>query len=192
MARTSELLSSCWTSAGAVVPVLCGDVSAFTVEKRVAAVAKARDREIGISAPDLVVARDTRLSGAGQTARRECGVGPDGHDAQDGEKRGTTANEMVLMRYPGNPIVTASAVPRVNSTHNSAIVKRADGDYAGVFRVDEISMRFTLHVGFSRDGIAWEIEPDPLVRQGNDAEVLVTDQSYDPRLTRIDDTYYLS
>jgi hypothetical protein len=75
MARTSELLSSCWTSAGAVVPVLCGDVSAFTVEKRVAAVAKARDREIGISAPDLVVARDTRLSGAGQTARRECGAG---------------------------------------------------------------------------------------------------------------------
>jgi beta-1,4-mannooligosaccharide/beta-1,4-mannosyl-N-acetylglucosamine phosphorylase len=102
------------------------------------------------------------------------------------------ANETVFTRYPGNPIITASAVPRANSIHNSAIVKRAEGDYAGVFRVDEISMRLTLHVGFSRDGIAWEIDPDPLVMQSDDAEVLVTDQSYDPRLTRIDDTYHLT
>src|ERR1035438_5001242 len=35
------------------------------------------------------------------------------------------ANETVFKRYAGNPIVTASAVPRANSIHNSAIVKRA-------------------------------------------------------------------
>ena len=71
------------------------------------------------------------------------------------------ANETVFTRYPGNPVVTAAAVPRANSIHNSAIVKRGDGDYAGVFRVDEISMDFTLHVGFSKDGIDWAIDPEP-------------------------------
>ena len=69
------------------------------------------------------------------------------------------ANETVFTRYPGNPIVTAAAVPRANSIHNSAIVKRGDDDYAGVFRVDEISMDFTLHVGFSKDGTDWAIDP---------------------------------
>jgi len=44
------------------------------------------------------------------------------------------ANETVFKRYAGNPIVTASAVPRANSIHNSAIVKRGEGDYAAVFR----------------------------------------------------------
>ena len=91
------------------------------------------------------------------------------------------ANETVFERYPGNPIVTASAVPRANSIHNPAIVKRGEGDYAGVFRVDEISLSLTLHVGRSHDGIAWQIDPDPLVMRSDDAEVSVTAQSYDPR-----------
>jgi beta-1,4-mannooligosaccharide/beta-1,4-mannosyl-N-acetylglucosamine phosphorylase len=102
------------------------------------------------------------------------------------------ANETVFVRYRGNPIITARNVPRANSIHNSAVVKRGDDDYAGVFRVDEVNMRFTLHTGFSRDGIEWEIKPAPLVMQSDDAEVFVTDQSYDPRLTRIDSTYYLT
>src|ERR1039458_9363653 len=102
------------------------------------------------------------------------------------------ANETVFKRYAGNPIVTASAVPRANSIHNSAIVKRGEGDYAGVFRVDEISMDFVLRVGFSRDGISWDIAPEPLQMQINDPEVFVTSYSYDPRLTLLEGTYYLT
>jgi len=102
------------------------------------------------------------------------------------------ANETVFRRYPGNPIVTAAAVPRANSIHNSAIVKRGDGDWAGVFRVDEISMDFTLHTGFSADGIAWEIDPEPLAMESDDPDVVMTPHSYDPRLTRIEHTYYLT
>jgi beta-1,4-mannooligosaccharide/beta-1,4-mannosyl-N-acetylglucosamine phosphorylase len=101
-------------------------------------------------------------------------------------------NETVFSRHPGNPVVTAAAVPRANSIHNSAIVKRPEGDYAGVFRVDEISMSFTLHVGFSPDGVAWEIDPEPLRMESGDPDVFVTEQSYDPRLTRLGDTYYLT
>ena len=102
------------------------------------------------------------------------------------------ANETVFTRYPGNPIVTAEAVPRANTIHNSAIVKRGDGDYAGVFRVDETSMAFTLHVGFSRDGLEWTIAPDKLRMESETPDVFATDQSYDPRLTPIDGTYHLT
>ena len=102
------------------------------------------------------------------------------------------ANETVFKRYAGNPIVTASAVPRANSIHNSAIVKRGEGDYAAVFRVDEISLDCVLHVGFSQDGINWDIDPDPIQMRSSDPEIFATNFSYDPRLTRLEDTYYLT
>ena len=83
-------------------------------------------------------------------------------------------------------------MPRANSIHNSAIVKRGEGDYAAVFRVDEISFEFVLHVGFSRDGINWDIDPEPIRMQSSNPEVSVESTSYDPRLTLLDDTYYLT
>ncbi len=101
------------------------------------------------------------------------------------------ANETVFRRYAGNPIITANAVPRANSIHNSAIVK-FQGGYAGVFRVDEHDMRFRLHAGKSPDGIRWEILPDEIRMQRDDPEVTVNDLSYDPRITQLNDTYYIT
>lgn len=99
------------------------------------------------------------------------------------------ANETVFRRYSGNPVVTASAVPRANSIHNSAIVRFGDG-YAGVFRVDELDFNFTMHIGFSDDGIDWRIDPDPVKMELADPEMPVEERAYDPRLTQIDDTFY--
>ena len=59
MAQVPDLLATCWTSAGDLVPGRNGDVSPLTVEERVAAVAKAGYRGFGIAAPDLAVVRDT-------------------------------------------------------------------------------------------------------------------------------------
>jgi beta-1,4-mannooligosaccharide/beta-1,4-mannosyl-N-acetylglucosamine phosphorylase len=101
------------------------------------------------------------------------------------------ANETVFKRYQGNPIITAKAVPRANSIHNSAIVKFGDG-FAGIFRVDELDMAYRLHVGRSRDGVRWQIDPRPLKMAGDDPEVTMADHSYDPRVTRLGDTYYVT
>lgn len=101
------------------------------------------------------------------------------------------ANETVFKRYKGNPIITAKAVPRANSIHNSAIVK-FKSEFRGIFRVDEIDMSFTLHVGKSKDGIDWSIDPHPVEFESSDPEVNVTQQSYDPRVTQIQDTYYIT
>jgi beta-1,4-mannooligosaccharide/beta-1,4-mannosyl-N-acetylglucosamine phosphorylase len=101
------------------------------------------------------------------------------------------ANETVFKRYEGNPIVTAEAVPRANSIHNSAIVPFNDG-FIGVFRVDEVDMNFTLHLGRSKDGINWDIEPGKINFISDNPEVSVSNYSYDPRITKIDDTYYIT
>ena len=101
------------------------------------------------------------------------------------------ANETVFKRYKGNPIVTAKAVPRANSIHNSAIVKYGKG-YAGIFRIDEIDMNFTMHLGSSKDGINWEIDPEVLLIDTNDPYLKTKDRTYDPRLTQIGDTFYFT
>jgi len=101
------------------------------------------------------------------------------------------ANETVFRRYKGNPIITAEAVPRANSIHNSAIVSFGKG-YAGIFRVDEIDLNFTMHLGTSRDGIKWEIDPEPLKMECDDPEISIKARTYDPRLTKIGDTYYFT
>ena len=101
------------------------------------------------------------------------------------------ANETVFKRYKGNPIITSAAVPRANSIHNSAIVPFEDG-YAGIFRVDEIDFNFTMHVGKSKDGIKWDIEPGILELQCDDPDIAINSRTYDPRLTKLDDTFYFT
>jgi sugar phosphate isomerase/epimerase len=59
MANLPDLLASCWTTAGDVVPSRNGDVSAHGVEERVTAAARAGYRGFGIAAPDLAVVRAT-------------------------------------------------------------------------------------------------------------------------------------
>ncbi|MBU1084242.1 MAG: glycoside hydrolase family 130 protein [Candidatus Omnitrophota bacterium] len=101
------------------------------------------------------------------------------------------ANETVFKRYKGNPIVTSKDVPRANSIHNSAIVPVEDG-YAGIFRVDEIDLNFTMHVGKSKDGIDWKIDPAPIKMECGNLDIPIKARTYDPRLTKIGDTYYFT
>lgn len=101
------------------------------------------------------------------------------------------ANETVFTRYAGNPIITPAHLPRANSIHNSAIVRFGDG-YAGVFRVDEIDFNFTLHVGFSKDGYAWDLSPEVIKMDPIKPDLATNARTYDPRLTQIDDIYYLT
>jgi beta-1,4-mannooligosaccharide/beta-1,4-mannosyl-N-acetylglucosamine phosphorylase len=101
------------------------------------------------------------------------------------------ANETVFQRYKNNPIITAKAVPSANSIHNSAIVRFGDA-YAGVFRVDQTNLHYVLHSGFSKDGINWDINPTPIKMISDDPDISMATLSYDPRVTKIDDTYYIT
>jgi sugar phosphate isomerase/epimerase len=57
--ETPELLASCWTSAGNVMPLRGSDRSPIPIRKRIEAVARAGYTGFGLTRPDLVAARET-------------------------------------------------------------------------------------------------------------------------------------
>ena len=103
------------------------------------------------------------------------------------------ANETILKRYEGNPIITAEAVPTANTIFNSAAVRFGKG-YAGVFRVDTQNLECELHVGFSDDGIHWRIDPERIVVQTDDPDATSGGpvNPYDPRVTPIDGEFIVT
>ncbi len=89
-----------------------------------------------------------------------------------------------------NPIIKRDILPNGNSVFNSAVVP-FKGKFAGVFRIDDKERMLRLHRGFSEDGIHWQIDPKQLELIGKDGSrtrVL----GYDPRVVKIEDTYYIS
>jgi beta-1,4-mannooligosaccharide/beta-1,4-mannosyl-N-acetylglucosamine phosphorylase len=101
----------------------------------------------------------------------------------------------VLWRSSRNPIIARDQIPRANSIFNSAVVPFEDG-FAGVFRVDDTARTMNLHAGRSRDGVAWDIDPEPIgfepaeERVGEIREGF--EHAYDPRVTWLEDRYYVT
>jgi beta-1,4-mannooligosaccharide/beta-1,4-mannosyl-N-acetylglucosamine phosphorylase len=101
----------------------------------------------------------------------------------------------VLWRSSRNPIITRAVVPRANSIFNSAVVPFGGG-FAGVFRVDDTRRAMNIHVGRSKDGVAWEIDPQPMTLEPADDRVRDIQgaflYAYDPRVTWLEDRYYVT
>src|SRR3989338_8933374 len=53
-------------------------------------------------------------------------------------------------------------------------------------------MTYQLHAGRSRDGIHWRIDPKPVKMVSDDPDIMVREHSYDPRITKIGATYYVT
>ena len=86
-----------------------------------------------------------------------------------------------IWRYSKNPVIPRDLLPDSNSIFNSAIVPFRDG-YAGVFRCDDKNRRMTLHAGFSKDGLKWDINPETIRFEGADPEIGEWVYGYDPRV----------
>ena len=97
----------------------------------------------------------------------------------------------VLWRFQNNPVIGRYHIPTSNSIFNSAVVP-FNGGFAGVFRVDDRSVRMNLHIGFSQDGINWEIENHPIQMEAGNTDLVHSDYRYDPRITFIDGTFWLT
>ncbi len=97
----------------------------------------------------------------------------------------------VVWRYSENPIIGRYGTPTSNSIFNSAVVPYKDG-FAGVFRCDNKAVQMNIHAGFSKDGINWEIEPEPVTMQAGNTEMIHSDYKYDPRVAFIEDRYWVT
>jgi beta-1,4-mannooligosaccharide/beta-1,4-mannosyl-N-acetylglucosamine phosphorylase len=96
-----------------------------------------------------------------------------------------------VWRYSKNPVIPRDLLPTSNSIFNSAVVP-FEGGFAGVFRCDDWTRQMQLHRGFSRDGLAWKLAPQPIRFQCEDPEIGEFVFGYDPRVVWIDDRYYVT
>lgn len=100
----------------------------------------------------------------------------------------------VMWRYSANPVIPRNLLPTSNSIFNSAVVPFGSGDkrFAGVFRCDDTNRRMRLHAGFSADGINWRINEEDIRLVGANPEIAAWEYGYDPRVTKIDDRYWVT
>jgi len=104
----------------------------------------------------------------------------------------------VITKHPGNPVLTRDDVPYPAMLAYNCGACKADGRYALTFRVDQYidngkpnKMHWdkVLKIGlaWSDDGFHFEVEPQPILEATEEE----CGSAYDPRITKVDDTYYL-
>ncbi len=97
----------------------------------------------------------------------------------------------VMWRYSKNPVIDRYHIPSSNSIFNSAVVPFEDG-FAGVFRCDNKAVQMNIFAGFSKDGIHWDIEHDPIKFKAGNTDMIESEYKYDPRVTWIEDRYWIT
>ena len=99
----------------------------------------------------------------------------------------------VVWRYSGNPVIPRDLFPTANSIFNSAVVP-FEGEFTGVFRCDDTRRHSQLHVGHSKDGVGWEIDPKRIEFVGDegDPELMRWEYGYDPRVCLLEGRYYVT
>ena len=97
----------------------------------------------------------------------------------------------IVWRYSENPVIDRYSIPSSNSIFNSAVVPFGDG-FAGVFRCDNKRVQMNIFAGFSKDGINWEINHEPIVFKAGNTDMIESDYKYDPRVTWIEDRYWIT
>ncbi|GAB6099200.1 glycoside hydrolase family 130 protein [Halanaerocella petrolearia] len=103
---------------------------------------------------------------------------PEGHDE-------------VLWRSKQNPIIERDPIPCADRIFNSAVIPYK-GEFIGVFRADYKNTKPHLHLGRSKDGIDWDINPEKIQWVDEDGNLVNPSYAYDPRVVKIEDTYYIT
>jgi beta-1,4-mannooligosaccharide/beta-1,4-mannosyl-N-acetylglucosamine phosphorylase len=106
------------------------------------------------------------------------------------EKRAKGCSD-VVWRYTKNPVIPRDLIPCANSIFNSAVVPFGRG-FAGVFRVDDTSRAMRIHNGRSKDGLTFEIDPDPIQWECAEPEIGRFVEAYDPRVVLLEGRYYIT
>jgi len=96
----------------------------------------------------------------------------------------------IVTRYPGNPIITPAMIPGASAVFNSAVVRFEDR-YAAILRVESKQGFQTMRMAWSDDGIHFDVLPGPILAPTEEPFTIFEEAIYDPRITKIGDTYYI-
>ena len=97
----------------------------------------------------------------------------------------------VVWRHSGNPLIGRNPFPEAQGVYNSAVIAY-EGTFIGVLRVEYKDSMPRLHLARSKDALHWEIETAKIEMQSDDPEIGRGDYTYDPRVCKIEDTYYIT
>ena len=95
-----------------------------------------------------------------------------------------------IWRYTENPIIRRNPVPGVARIFNSAVMPYK-GKFIGVFRGEQTDGIPYIYLGHSEDAIHWDFDSNKIPFTDEDGKPFMPRYAYDPRLVKIDDTYYI-
>lgn len=96
----------------------------------------------------------------------------------------------VVWRHQSNPIIDWNPTPKTARIFNSAVIPY-NGGFIGIFRADHKHGKAFLHVGRSLDGYKWDIMDEEIRWKDESGKDFQPYYAYDPRLVKIEDTYYI-
>ncbi|MEN8905827.1 MAG: glycoside hydrolase family 130 protein [Clostridiales bacterium] len=96
----------------------------------------------------------------------------------------------VIWRHSKNPIIDWNPTKSTARIFNSSVVPYGDS-FVGVFRADHKDSKARIHFGKSKDGLSWDIDDNPIQWKDTDGNPYQPNYAYDPRLLKINDTYYM-
>ena len=107
------------------------------------------------------------------------------------QEKPADCGDIPVWRYTENPIIGRNPIPGVARVFNSAVAPYGDG-FIGVFRGEQKDgISSFIYLGRSADGIHWNFSEEKIHFQDEAGEEFMPRYAYDPRLVRIDSTYYL-
>jgi len=100
--------------------------------------------------------------------------------------------EDIIHRHPANPVLTAEDIPGgASSVFNSALV-RHEGKIVALLRVEKRDGTQSIRYAESADGIDFEVTDELMLVPASEPHLTYEEAIYDPRITRIDGTYYVT
>ncbi len=99
----------------------------------------------------------------------------------------------IVIRYEDNPILTSADFPvHCNAVFNAAAVKY-NGEYILLVRAEGLDGKSRFFLARSKDGYTFELSSEPIFIMGNKEPFKTYEKRgvEDPRITRIDNTYYI-
>jgi beta-1,4-mannooligosaccharide/beta-1,4-mannosyl-N-acetylglucosamine phosphorylase len=97
----------------------------------------------------------------------------------------------VIQRHPDNPIIPHTAIDGALGIYNGGFTT-FNGQTLAVLRVDNRFRHVELHVARSDDGVHFQIDPVPIPKADKEPFKSEECEIYDPRITRIEDAYYIT
>ncbi len=99
----------------------------------------------------------------------------------------------VVKRWEGNPTLAAEDIPfPCNTVFNAGAVKVGD-EYILLLRVEDLRGHSVLALACSNDGYHFTVHDEPVMVPSREGQFAIYERKgiEDPRITRIEDTYYI-